>query len=75
MNILMQLRKVCNHPDLFEPRTIESPFIMQKRVTYHYSSSLYKTFQYDPLKDVNFKSLNFVITEFENIAQYEYDSY
>ena len=29
MNILMQLRKVCNHPDLHEPRLIESPlFIM-----------------------------------------------
>ena len=28
MNVLMQLRKVCNHPDLFESRTIESPFIM-----------------------------------------------
>lgn len=28
MNVLMQLRKVCNHPDLFEPRPIESPFDM-----------------------------------------------
>lgn len=28
-NILMQLRKVCNHPDLFEPRPIVSPFDMQ----------------------------------------------
>jgi SNF2 family DNA or RNA helicase len=27
MNILMQLRKVCNHPDLFEPRPISSPFV------------------------------------------------
>ncbi|RYE83132.1 MAG: hypothetical protein EOO65_04430, partial [Methanosarcinales archaeon] len=25
MNVLMQLRKVCNHPDLFEPRPILSP--------------------------------------------------
>jgi hypothetical protein len=25
MNVLMQLRKVCNHPDLFEPRPIVSP--------------------------------------------------
>ena len=25
MGVLMQLRKVCNHPDLFEARTIESP--------------------------------------------------
>ncbi len=26
MNILMQLRKVCNHPNLFEARPITSPF-------------------------------------------------
>uniref|UniRef100_A0A5K3FAE4 Helicase C-terminal domain-containing protein n=2 Tax=Mesocestoides corti TaxID=53468 RepID=A0A5K3FAE4_MESCO len=29
MNILMQLRKVCNHPNLFEPRPITSPFHME----------------------------------------------
>lgn len=34
MNVLMQLRKVCNHPDLFESRTIESPFIMTDTLTY-----------------------------------------
>lgn len=26
INVVMQLRKVCNHPDLFEPRPIISPF-------------------------------------------------
>lgn len=25
VNVLMQLRKVCNHPDLFEPRPVQSP--------------------------------------------------
>lgn len=35
MNVLMQLRKVCNHPDLFESRTIESPFIMSQSIEYH----------------------------------------
>ena len=29
MNVLMQLRKVCNHPDLFEPRSIVTPFKME----------------------------------------------
>jgi len=28
INILMQLRKVCNHPDLFDPRPTVSPFHM-----------------------------------------------
>ncbi|WFD17883.1 DNA helicase [Malassezia caprae] len=27
INCLMQLRKVCNHPDLFEPRPIVTPFV------------------------------------------------
>ena len=32
MNVLMQLRKVCNHPDLFEERPIRSPHEMQPLV-------------------------------------------
>lgn len=31
-NILMQLRKVCNHPDLFESRPIISPFDQEKLI-------------------------------------------
>jgi SNF2 family DNA or RNA helicase len=30
INVLMQLRKVCNHPNLFEPRPTISPFIQGK---------------------------------------------
>lgn len=29
INVLMQLRKVCNHPNLFEPRPTVSPFMME----------------------------------------------
>ena len=29
MNILMQLRKVCNHPDLFEERAVTSSFVLE----------------------------------------------
>ena len=28
VNVLMQLRKVCNHPDLFAPRPTDSPFVL-----------------------------------------------
>ena len=31
INILMQLRKVCNHPDLFESRSIVSPWSMPSK--------------------------------------------
>jgi len=30
MNVLMQLRKVVNHPDLFEPRSVVTPFVLNK---------------------------------------------
>ncbi|KAF7456495.1 SWI SNF2 family ATPase [Cryptosporidium felis] len=36
MNILMQLRKVCNHPDLFEPRLIKTP-IFERSLMVEYS--------------------------------------
>nr|CAD7426185.1 unnamed protein product [Timema monikensis] len=37
INVLMQLRKVCNHPNLFEVRPIISPFQMEC-ITYHTAS-------------------------------------
>lgn len=30
MNVLMQLRKVCNHPDLFEARSVVTPFSTER---------------------------------------------
>ncbi|EQC26133.1 hypothetical protein SDRG_16024 [Saprolegnia diclina VS20] len=40
MNVLMQLRKVCNHPDLFEPRPISSPWdVPPLTLTYPLSAS------------------------------------
>jgi SNF2 family DNA or RNA helicase len=32
INILMQLRKVCNHPDLFQTRSILSPLIFNQKL-------------------------------------------
>lgn len=29
MNVIMQLRKVCNHPDLFECRDVKSPYFLK----------------------------------------------
>ena len=36
INCLMQLRKVCNHPDLFEPRPIVTPFAQPRSVAADY---------------------------------------
>lgn len=30
MNLLMQLRKTCNHPDLIEKRKVESPIYLER---------------------------------------------
>lgn len=35
MNLVMQLRKVCNHPELFERRPANSPFMFQE--IYYYT--------------------------------------
>lgn len=34
MNILMQLRKICNHPNLLEPRVIHTPYIFNQLYFY-----------------------------------------
>ena len=56
INVLMQLRKVCNHPDLFDPRPIVSPFVCEPlnyetpSLVYNLSESLYENtvFFYQP---------------------------
>lgn len=49
INILMQLRKVCNHPNLFDPRPIISPFRMEG-ITYHVASLALKALEKHPLQ-------------------------
>ena len=39
VNTLMQLRKVCNHPDLFEVRPVRTSFAMEKSVLGDYEPS------------------------------------
>ena len=52
INVLMQLRKVCNHPDLFDPRPIVSPFVCESiayrspSIVYNLSESLLNVNQY-----------------------------
>ncbi|OII73738.1 SWI SNF2 family ATPase [Cryptosporidium ubiquitum] len=42
MNVLMQLRKVCNHPDLFEPRLINTPIFEKKlMISYSFNSLIF----------------------------------
>lgn len=49
INILMQLRKVCNHPNLFDPRPIHSPFITSA-ICYSVPSPVLHALQRHPLE-------------------------
>ena len=40
LGVLIALRKVCNHPDLFQERPTESPFVFQKSIATRYAESL-----------------------------------
>ncbi|XP_061196592.1 helicase domino-like [Saccostrea echinata] len=56
INILMQLRKVCNHPSLFDPRPIVSPF-KTEGIDYFVPSLVLNCLNYDPFKDIDLHSL------------------
>lgn len=61
INCLMQLRKVCNHPDLFEVRPIVTSFAMPNCVanTFALNDSLLRRYLADlPAKKVSFDLLN-----------------
>lgn len=58
----MQLRKVCNHPNLFEPRPTLSSLIIEP-LTYDVPSLITTALDYDPLRHVNLKTLNLVLSD------------
>ncbi|XP_038075148.1 helicase SRCAP-like isoform X2 [Patiria miniata] len=64
INVLMQLRKVCNHPDLFELRPIQSPFQMEG-IQYYAASLITKVLEHDPFKHVSLNSLNLCVASLE----------
>ncbi|PIK53751.1 putative helicase domino isoform X4 [Apostichopus japonicus] len=64
INVLMQLRKVCNHPDLFEMRPSISPFVMEG-INYRTASEVTKALDYQPLKHVNLANFNLCLADLE----------
>ncbi|KAL2201640.1 hypothetical protein CC79DRAFT_1338659 [Sarocladium strictum] len=71
INCLMQLRKVCNHPDLFVDRPIMTSFRMAKSVAADYDfterrlSSLLAT---TPMSTVDLGFLNLIPTSHEHLS-------
>lgn len=70
INCLMQLRKVCNHPDLFEVRPIVTSLAMPRCVANSFSSTnsiVKKYLNDDSFKDkVSFGALNLDITSIDD---------
>ena len=65
----MQLRKVCNHPDLFEPRPIVTPFVQSKGVVADYEIKdmlvRRRLLDEEPFGRVSFEALGLRFTQHE----------
>ncbi|KAF8768570.1 hypothetical protein HU200_007118 [Digitaria exilis] len=73
ISIIMQLRKVCNHPDLFEGRPIISSFDMAG-ISMHLSYSVCMLLDKTPFSQVDLSDMNFVFTQNEfSMSSWEAD--
>ncbi|KAM4715945.1 uncharacterized protein srcap isoform 2-T2 [Anableps anableps] len=71
INILMQLRKVCNHPNLFDPRPIQSPFITQP-IIFRTASLVQEALEVSPLKRCDLSAFDLVGLEC-HVTRYQAD--
>ncbi|GLJ18606.1 hypothetical protein SUGI_0331380 [Cryptomeria japonica] len=73
INVLMQLRKVCNHPDLFEGRPIISSFdmpVLEQKV----SSNVCSILNNEPYSAIDLVGMNLVFTQLEfTMNSWEHD--
>lgn len=76
INCLMQLRKVCNHPDLFIDRPIMTSFRMSKSAAaeYTYTERRVRLLSAEtPMRTVNLAFLNLVPTQYEHLSSVDAD--
>ncbi|XP_077170622.1 helicase SRCAP isoform X6 [Paroedura picta] len=73
INILMQLRKVCNHPNLFDPRPIHSPFITEG-ICFNTASLVLHALDNDPFKHVDMGIFDLINLE-GRVSRYETDTF
>ncbi|SPN96604.1 related to SWR1 - DEAH-box protein, putative RNA helicase [Cephalotrichum gorgonifer] len=78
INCLMQLRKVCNHPDLFIDRPIMTSFPMETSVAgaYEYTERFVQRsiLAKNPMDSVSLGFLNLIPTMYESISTYTADT-
>ncbi|KAH8881294.1 hypothetical protein GQ53DRAFT_609412, partial [Thozetella sp. PMI_491] len=72
INCLMQLRKVCNHPDLFVDRPIMTSFRMRRSVPAEFAATEQvvqsKLLFVKPMNIVSLSFLNMVPTQYEHLS-------
>ncbi|KAK4152395.1 SNF2 family N-terminal domain-containing protein [Chaetomidium leptoderma] len=77
INCLMQLRKVCNHPDLFVDRPIMSSFRMQRSVASDFEINerlvRRKLLAVNPMEMVSLSFLNMIPTLYEGMSSADAD--
>ncbi|RSL93601.1 Helicase SWR1 [Fusarium oligoseptatum] len=77
INCLMQLRKVCNHPDLFVDRPIMTSFRMQKSVVSDFDVVEQRVQRLllapKPMSAVNLDFLNLIPTHYEHMTTTQAD--
>ncbi|XP_061446917.1 helicase SRCAP isoform X2 [Rhineura floridana] len=73
INILMQLRKVCNHPNLFDPRPIHSPFITEG-ICFNTASLILHALDNDPFKHLDLGIFDLINLE-GRVSRYETDTF
>ncbi|GFY51188.1 helicase domino [Trichonephila inaurata madagascariensis] len=64
INILMQLRKVCNHPNMFDEKPTISPFFMEQ-IKFNTASLALRALDYDPFKHISLSFLNLLLADLE----------
>ncbi|KAI1372683.1 SNF2 family domain-containing protein [Hypoxylon crocopeplum] len=73
INCLMQLRKVCNHPDLFVERPIMTSFRQRRSVLSNYEATASlvrdKLLAGTPMSTVSMSFLNLVPTQYESMSR------
>ncbi|XP_028625293.1 helicase SRCAP isoform X2 [Grammomys surdaster] len=73
INILMQLRKVCNHPNLFDPRPVTSPFITPG-ICFSTASLVLRATEVHPLQRIDMGRFDLVGLE-GRVSRYEADTF
>ncbi|KAI0141147.1 SNF2 family domain-containing protein [Hypoxylon sp. NC0597] len=73
INCLMQLRKVCNHPDLFVERPIMTSFRQRRSVLANFEATegvvRNKLLTENPMSVVSLNFLNFIPTQYEGLSK------